>query len=164
MYSITSDSVKLFQRYLIDSEKSRSTVQKYVHDVLCFVEWLEKRLLDKSAVLDYKANLCEKFAPASVNATLSSLNCYFEFCGRSDLKVKNLKIQRQIFAKEEKELSKHDYEHLLEAAKRKDNLRLYLLMQTICSTGIRVSEVKYVTVESITRGYQCINLGIIRWH
>lgn len=157
MDSITSDSVKSFQRYLIDTEKSVSTVQKYVHDVLCFVDWLEGRILDKSEVLDYKANLCEKYAPASVNAALSSLNSYFEFCGRADLKVKNLKIQRQIFIKEEKELTKVEYERLLEVAKCKDNQRLYLLMQTICSTGIRVSEVKNITVEAVFRGYAEIN-------
>ena len=153
MDSITRESVKSFQRYLTDSEKSQSTVQKYIHDVVCLLDWLDARELDKAAVLDHKSHLCEKFAPASVNAALSSLNAYFEFCGRADLKVRNLKIQRQIFVKEEKELSKQEYERLLAAADRKGNQRLYLLMQTICSTGIRVSEARYITVNAIYCGF-----------
>lgn len=157
MNSITSESVISFQRYLINEEKSQATIQKYTRDVSAFLHWLGERRLDKATTMDYKSHLCDKYAPASVNATLSSLNSYFEFCGRTDLKVKNLKIQRQVFVKEEKELNKQEYEHLLEAAKRKGNQRLYLLMQTICSTGIRVSEVKYITVDAISRGYAEIN-------
>lgn len=153
MATITNESIKAFENHLIDEEKSTATVQKYIRDIMFFSDWLGMRVADKSIVLEYKAYLCEKYAPASVNAALSSLNSYFVFCGRLDLKVKNLKIQRRLFVKEERELTKQEYERLLEAAKRKDNQRLHLLIQTICSTGIRVSEVKYITAEAISRGY-----------
>lgn len=157
MYSITSENINDFQNYLFQEEKSRGTIQKYVRDVLSFSDWIGDRILDKIVVLEYKSHLCEIYAPASVNAALASLNCYFEFLNRLDLKVKNLKIQRQIFVKEEKELSKSEYERLLEAAKRNNNQRLYLLMQTICSTGIRVSEVRFITMEALSLGYAEIN-------
>ena len=96
--------------------------------------------------------LTQQYAPASVNSVLSSLNGYFNFIERYDLKVKNLKVQRQIFCQSEKELTKAEYERLLKAAKSKKNERLYLIMQTICATGIRVSELKYVDVNSVITG------------
>lgn len=107
--------------------------------------------------LEYKAYLCAHFAPASVNAALSSLNGFFSFMAWYDLRVKNLKIQKQLFASADKELTKAEYERLLQVAKQKKNERLYLLMQTICSTGIRVSEVRHITVEAIHRGMAEIN-------
>ena len=157
MRTITNEHIENFKNYLINEEKSEATVSKYLHDVTVFAEWLGEREIEKGAVVEYKAELCEKYAPASVNATLSSLNCFFAFCGWYELRVKNLKIQRQIFASTEKELTKTEYEHLLTAAKSKKNERLYLLMQTICSTGIRVSELKFITVEAVERGIAEIN-------
>ena len=157
MASINSQAVAEFKNYLITQEKSPATVQKYVRDVISFSKWLGTRSVDRVSVIEYKSHLCETYAPASVNAALSSLNCFFQFCGRSDLRVKNLKIQRQIFINEEKELTKHEYERLLSAAKRMENDRLNMLMQTICSTGIRVSELKYITVEAIVNGFAEIN-------
>ena len=157
MRTITNQHIENFKNYLINEEKSEATVSKYLHDVLVFAEWLGERDLEKVAVVEYKAYLCEKYAPASVNAALSSLNCFFAFCGWYDLRVKNLKIQRQIFASTEKELTKAEYDRLLTAAKSKKNERLYLLMQTICSTGIRVSELKFITVEAVERGIAEIN-------
>ena len=157
MRIITNKHIENFKNYLINEEKAEATVSKYLHDVSVFAAWIGGRDLEKSVVLAYKAGLCEKYAPASVNATLSSLNCFFSFCGWYDLRVKNLKIQRQIFASTEKELSKAEYERLLTAAKSKKNERLYLLMQTICSTGIRVSELKFITVEAVERGIAEIN-------
>ena len=157
MRIITNKHIENFKNYLINEEKSEATVSKYLHDVSVFAEWLEERDLEKVAVVEYKAHLCEKYAPASVNATLSSLNCFFAFFGWYDLRVKNLKIQRQIFASTEKELTKAEYDRLLTAAKSKKNERLFLLMQTICSTGIRVSELKFITVEAVERGIAEIN-------
>ena len=157
MKKIQNDQIKKFKRYLIDEEKSSATVSKYVRDVEMFSAWVDKRELKKSVVLEYKAELCEKHAPASVNAALSSLNCFFCFCGWHELRVKNLKIQKQIFANSEKELTKAEYDRLLTAAKSKKNERLFLLMQTICSTGIRVSELKFITVEAVERGIAEIN-------
>ena len=157
MRKITTEIMKSFNDYLINEEKAAATVNKYLHDVGEFQRWLGEQELCKTAVLAYKSYLCERYAPASVNAALSSLNSFFNFMEWYDLRVKNLKIQKQIFASTEKELTKAEYDRLLQAAKQKGNERLYLLMQTICSTGIRVSEVRYVTVEAVSRGIAEIN-------
>ena len=157
MRIITTETIQSFYGYLIDEEKATATVNKYLHDVGEFQIWLGEQELCKVAVLAYKSYLCEKRAPVSVNAALSSLNSFFNFMEWYDLRVKNLKIQKQIFASTDKELTKAEYDRLLQAAKQKKNERLYLLMQTICSTGIRVSEVRYVTVESVARGVAEIN-------
>ncbi len=157
MKRITNELISTFEKRLTDEEKSAATVSKYLHDIEVFAVWVGKSDLVKSVVLKYKAELCERYAPASVNAALSSLNRFFDFCGWHELKVKNLKIQRQIFATTEKELTKAEYERLLTAAKSKKNERLYLLMQTICSTGIRVSELRFITVEAVERGIAEIN-------
>lgn len=157
MRKITTEIIKSFNDYLINEEKTVATVNKYLHDVGEFQLWLGEQELRKTAVLAYKSYLCERYAPASVNAALSSLNSFFNFMEWYDLRVKNLKIQKQIFASTDKELTKAEYERLLQAAKQKKNERLYLLMQTICSTGIRVSEVRYVTVEAISCGVAEIN-------
>ena len=119
--------------------------------------WIGEQELSTASVLAYKAYLCERYAPASVNAALSSLNSFFDFMEWYDLRVKNLKIQKQIFACTDKELTKAEYDLLLQSAKQKKNERLYLLMKTICSTGIRVSEVRYITVEAVSRGVAKIN-------
>ena len=157
MRKITTEIIKLFNNYLNNEEKSVVTVNKYLHDVGEFQIWLGEQELCKPAVLAYKSYLCERYAPASVNASLSSLNSFFNFMEWYDLRVKNLKIQKQIFASTDKELTKAEYNRLLQVAKQKKNERLYLLMQTICSTGIRVSEVRYITVEAISRGAAEIN-------
>ena len=139
-----------FKAYLADDEKSELTVEKYIRDVLRFKEWLGARELSKSLVLEYKTELIEKYAVASVNSILSSLNCWFDFLGRNDCRVKALKQQRRAFLDEEKELTKAEYDRLIKAAESKP--RLCLLMQTICSTGIRVSEHTFITVEAAHAG------------
>ena len=146
------ENIKAFEAYLVEEEKAAATVAQYGRDVRAFVAWLGDRELDKGAVVAYKRHLSERYAPASVNAALSSLNRFFAFIGRHELRVKHVKIQRQIFAPADRELTRGEYERLLQAARDRKNERLYLLMQTICSTGIRVSEVRYVTVEAIGRG------------
>ncbi len=157
MEKITEKPIKDFEAYLIGEEKAKNTVEKYVREIAVFAEWLGGREMNKNAVLEYKRELISKYAPAGVNSRLSSLNSFFAFCGRHDCKIKNVKIQRQIFARREKELTKAEYGRLLDAAKRKRNLRIYYLMQTICSTGIRVSELKNITVEAVKRGQADIN-------
>lgn len=157
MRKITTEAIQSFNNYLINEEKAVATVNKYLHDVCEFQMWLGEQELSKVAVLAYKSYLCEQYAPASVNAAISSLNSFFNFMEWYDLRVKNLKIQKQIFASTDKELNKAEYNRLLQAAKQKKNERLYLLMQTICSTGIRVSEVQYVTVEAVAHGVAEIN-------
>lgn len=157
MKKITNETIRLFNDYLINEEKAQATVGKYIHDVEEFRLWLGTRELCKTEVLAYKSYLCERYAPTSVNATLSSLNRFFNFMEWYDLRVKSLKIQKQIFSSADKELTKEEYDRLLQAAKQKKNERLYLLMQTICSTGIRVSELRHITVEAIRCGIAEIN-------
>ena len=146
---ITNENIQKFKLYLYEEEKSENTIEKYMRDIRLFCEWLGGKAVDKSAVLDYKKEMCKKYMPKSVNSMLSSLNALFMYLNWYELKVKTLKIQRQIFTNKDKELTKAEYERLLTAAKSKGNEQLYFLMQPICSTGIRVSELCYVTVESL---------------
>lgn len=157
MRTIQKDLIQRFHKHLINEEKSPATIVKYVRDVEEFAKWLPSSEIEKSDVLAYKVYLTGKYAPASVNAALSSLNSLFDFMKWYDLRVKNLKIQKQIFASTDKELTKAEYNRLLQVAKQKNTERLYLLMQTICSTGIRVSEVQYITVEAVSRSVAEIN-------
>lgn len=157
MRIITEECIKNFEIYLYEEERSENTVRKYLRDVRRFCDFAGGCALKKSDVLQYKKDLCEKYLPASVNSALSSLNALFVFMGWYELKVKTLKIQRRIFADKAKELSGAEYERLLTAAKNKKNERLYYLMQTIASTGIRVSEVKYVTVDAVKTGQAVIS-------
>ena len=144
-----------FIGYLKECEKSKNTVSKYVRDVQAFLDWCNQRKIDKETVLEYKRYLMENYAPMSVNSIISSLNCYFDFLNMSSLKLKTLKIQKSIYASADKELTKEEYQRLLSAAG--DDKRLYYLMQTICSSGIRVSELCYITYTAIQKGYAIIN-------
>ena len=152
MRTITQELILKFQKHLVNEEKAQATITKYLYDVREFTKWVNSQDINKELVLEYKSALAEKYAPASVNAALASLNSFFNFYEWYDLKVKNLKIQRQIFASTEKELTKAEYNRLLQTARQRKNERLYLLMQTICSTGIRVSEVRHITVGAIKTG------------
>ena len=163
MYEFTKHTIENYKNHLIEEEKITVTIEKYIRDINAFAEWANDREITKALVLEYKNILIEQYAPASVNSVLSSLNGYFDYIERYDLRVKNLKVQRQIFCKSEKELTKSEYERLLKAAKSKKNERLYLIMQTICATGIRVSELKYVDVNSVMTGQAQVRLkGKIR--
>lgn len=156
MRQITKQTIEDFRLYLITEEKAVATIEKYIRDVHTFSEWLGGKEFDKVDVLTYKTEICKKYAPKSVNTILSSLNSFFAYHEWYELKVKTLKIQRQIFSLDEKELTKAEYERLLLTAKKRSE-RLYLLLQTICSTGIRISELPYITVEAINKGYSDIN-------
>lgn len=154
---ITDQRINAFKVYLYEEERSGYTIEKYMRDLRFFRQWLQERRIDKSAVIEYKKELCGRYASKSVNSMLSSLNAFFVFMGWYDLKVRTLKIQRRIFADQAKELSKSEYERLLLAAKNKQKTRLYYLIQTIASTGLRVSEIKYVTCEAVRQGQAVIN-------
>lgn len=155
--AITQDLIENFKNHLIDEEKASATLEKYVRDIKAFFVWVSGLEISKRTVLDYKEYLIGNFAPASVNSVLSSLNAFFQFNNWHELKVKMLKIQKQIFVQKERELTRAEYVRLLNAAREKKNERLYLLMQAICSSGIRVSELKYVTVESLRSRSTTIN-------
>ena len=138
MRKITRKLISNFKTDLNEGEKSENTVEKYIRDITFSMLWLNDREVTKILTLEYKKRLCEKYAPNSVNSIISALNNFFAFMQWHDMHIKALKIQRHIFSIREKELTKTEYEKLLCAAKSKKNERLYLLMQTICSTGIRV--------------------------
>lgn len=157
MKVITKEVLNDFRLYLFEEEKSDNTIEKYMRDVRTFMKWIGSNEIDKASVLAYKKDICEKYAPKSVNSMLSSINALFVFLGWHELKVKILKIQRQIFADKEKELTKAEYERLLTAAKNKNTERLYYLMQTIGSTGIRISELRYITCKAVKSGQAVIN-------
>ena len=146
--NITKEKITSFKKHLISEERSGATVEKYVRDVTAFSEWLSGREVDKNTVVEYKAHLAEKYQASSTNSMLSSLNSFFVFCERHELRVKFIKTQKQLFSRDDRELTKAEYLRLLDAAKRKSR-RLYLLMQTVCATGIRVSELKFITVEAV---------------
>lgn len=158
MKQITTTKIKKYREYLIEEEKSKNTIDKYMRDINAFTKWIAERDLCKAVILEYKEHLKLSYAAKSVNSILSSLNSFFEFCEWHNLKVKLLKIQKQIFANESKELTKDEYERLLNAAISKGNEKLYLLMQTICATGIRVSELQFITVESLKKRKANIDL------
>lgn len=140
-----------YREYLIKEEKSTVTVEKYLRDVRNFFSFAGTKIITKETAVAYKQHLEEMdYAISSINSMLASLNSFFEFSGRFDCKVKHLKQQRKTYCSEEKELTKEEYKRLLNAAK--DHEQLYLVMQTICGTGIRVSELKYFTVEALRRG------------
>ncbi len=157
MRIISNESIGDYFNYLVNEEKAPATIKKYIRDILDFSLWLSGKAAEKSDVIEYKAQLNMRYAPSSVNAILASVNGFFSYMGWYDLKVKALKIQRQIFASAEKELSKNEYERLVRAARESNNMRLYLLMQTICSTGIRVSELSCITAESVSSGVAYIS-------
>lgn len=153
MIYISKELLKTFKDSLFNEEKSYATIQKYIRDVKALSDWLSNEPITKALLVQYKKHLSEKYAPSSVNAAIASLNHFFDFCGNCELKLKTLKLQRQIFMRSEIELTKAEYQRLLNAAMTRKNERLYLVMQTICASGIRISELKYVTVEAITKGF-----------
>lgn len=157
MRIITKETISAFERYLYEEERSENTVKKYLRDIRTFYAHIGKKDLQKSDILDYKRELCEKYSPKSVNSVLSSLNSLFTFMNWYDLRVKTLKIQKQIFADKSKELTKAEYSRLLNAAKYRKNKKLYYVMQTIAGTGIRISELRYITAEAVSSGRATIN-------
>jgi len=161
---VTDTCVSEFQRYLIEDEREPATIEKYLRDVMAFADWIRGQPVCKEAVARWKEHLQKAgHQPVTVNGKLSALNKFFSFLGWDDCRVKYLKIQRRMFRNTEKELSKEEYVRLIDTAHSLGRERLALLMETICATGIRVSEVKYITVEAIQAGRTDIALkGKIR--
>ena len=149
MNKISTNSLMSFERYLTKEEKSRATVEKYLRDVRSFFRFSNTGSISKEQMIAYKEYLTDRYAPASVNSMLISLHSFLRYIGQQDCCVKLLKIQRQIFAKEEKELSCQEYQRLVKAAGK---TRLSFVLRTICGTGIRVSELEYITVEAVREG------------
>ena len=147
--TITNEQIRSFALHLHEDEKSEATVEKYIRDVSAFSSFLRERELTKQEVMEYKKQISENYAPASVNSMLVSINSFLDFIGFHDFRVKLLKIQRQMFVSEKKELTAVEYRRLLKAAQ---GTRLALVIQTICETGIRVSELEFITVEAVECG------------
>lgn len=147
--TITNEQIRSFALHLHEDEKSEATVEKYIRDVSAFSSFLRERELTKQEVMEYKKQISENYAPASVNSMLVSINSFLDFIGFHDFRVKLLKIQRQMFVSEKKELTAAEYRRLLKAAQ---GTRLALVIQTICETGIRVSELEFITVEAVECG------------
>ena len=147
---ISLESMEKFEEKMWENERSKATVEKYLRDIRTFITFVGGEcMIDKDTVIAYKAYLLEKYAPASVNSMLAAINSFFKENGWYDCVVKAIKIQKEAFRSGKKELAREEYYRLLQAAKRQENQRLYMLIQTICSTGIRVSELEYITVEAL---------------
>ncbi len=149
---INGEMIESYLIYQREQERSKATLQKYKHDLYALVEFLKGNGLTKKALISWKEKLVSKYAPASVNIMLAAVNGYVRFMGWVELCVKPLKIQKSLFLEDEKELTKEEYIRLVRAAQRKENERLSLVIQTICATGIRVSELKWITVEAVQKG------------
>jgi len=161
---ITRERLAAFEHYLRSEEHEPGTIEKYMRDVRALAAWLDTRALDKERVVGWKEHLrTAGYAPSTVNSMLVAVNQFFHFQGWDELRVKTLRIQRQIFRSQDRELTKEEYVRLLETAHALGRERLALLMEAICATGIRVSEVKYITVEAAQAGRAEITLkGKIR--
>ena len=156
---LTSEAIQNFKKYLREEEKSENTIEKYMRDVWEFTTYMNGAEITKESVISYKDKLISKnYAVRSINSMLASLNSLFSFLNWMDCRVKSIKLQRQIYCPEEKELTKAEYMRLVNAAKQKGNERLNLILQTICGTGIRVSELQYITVEAVKNGEAIVSL------
>ena len=154
---LTADIIENFRKNLELQEKSTSTIEKYIRNVKAFSVYAENAAITKEKVIAYKKYLRNNYAVRSVNSMLASINSLFNSLEWHDLKVKSLKLQQQVFCSEDRELTKAEYARLCKTAKRKKNKRLNLILQTICGTGIRVSELHYITVEAAKQGEAVVN-------
>ena len=149
---MTDGILNAFETMLKEDEKSKHTVEKYMRDVRCFQCFAEERGIDKVLTIEYKAFLEKEYATASANSMIAALNSFLRFAGWEDCCIKQFKVQKKTYCSENEELTKAEYLSLVRTADDKRNERLSLLIQTICGTGIRVSEVSFITVEAARQG------------
>lgn len=150
--ALTTALIEKYLTHLRELERSPLTISKYAHDLNVLLTYLGDMPLTKAALIGWKEQLSTALAPTSINSMLVAANGFLQFFGWQELKVKLLKIQRTVFIDEEKELTRTEYERLVRAAEHQENERLSLVIQTICSTGIRVSELRFITVEAVRIG------------
>lgn len=161
--TLTQDQISDFCQYLRQEERAAGTLEKYLRDLQSFFHWLHDRPVTKEIVTQWKMHLTEHYAPSTVNSMLAALNGLFRFLGWNSYRVRFLKLQRRLFRDQNKEITQSDYKRLITTAQELGHERLSLLMQTICATGIRVSEVPYITVSAAQSGHVKITLkGKIR--
>lgn len=163
-YEIKTDQIRSFAAFLYREERAPGTIDKYIRDVKALRNWLSERNVSKEAMSQWKEHLIsEKYAPTTINSMLAALNSFFSFMGWNECRVKFLKVQRKMFREPKRELSCDEYRRLVDTAGQLGQTRLALLMETICATGIRVSEVRNITVEAAKNGRTEISLkGKIR--
>lgn len=156
---LTQKIIDDFEHFLFVEEKSRATIDKYIRDIRLFSEYVgDNNEVTKELTISFKQKLIEEgYAVRSINSMISSINSLFNYLEWYDCRVKSLKFQREIFCPEEKELTKDEYIRLVKTAGEHGNERLCMLMQTICATGIRVSELNYITVEAVKKGQTKVN-------
>lgn len=150
--TIQTEILEAYETYLRDDEKSKATCEKYVRDVKHFVGFAGDREIDKAVLLDYKAELVKHYAMTSANSMIAAVNSFLRYVGRHELCIKQFKIQKTAYSPEEKELSEAELHILIRTAEKIQKERLALVIQTICGTGIRVSELQYLTVEAVRKG------------
>ena len=155
---ITPAQLSAFARQLQEDERSPGTLENYLRHIRAFAAWAGERPVTKDLAAAWKERLVAQYRPGTVNTMLVSLNRFFAFLGWHGCQVKTLRIQRRLFREESKELTREEYGRLVAAARASGRERLVLLLETICSTGIRVSEVKYITVEALKLGKAEISL------
>lgn len=162
--NITAERLAAFARQLRWDERSEGTVEKYLRDMRQFAAWLDGRAVSRDTAAAWKAWLLDRGSePSTVNGKLAALNSFLRFMGWEDSRVKNLRVQRKLFRDDARELTRDDYDRLLRAARGENKVRLALLIETLCATGIRVSEIRYITAEAVRRGQAQICLkGKIR--
>lgn len=155
--AITPELIERFAVYLREQERSLSTISIYKRDLAALREFLHGNPITKSALIEWKESLTKQYAATSVNAMLAAVNTFLSFVGWIDCKVKALKIQRNLFCREEKELTREEYLRLVRTAEKAGNERLSLVIQSICATGIRVSELQFITIEAVHAGRATVN-------
>ena len=144
--------IEEFESYLRSDEKSENTIEKYLRDVRAFCVFAGTKEIHKAVVMEFKTSLVEKYEVASANSMIAAVNAFLRFMGWVDCCIKQFKVQKKAFCSEDKELTKAEYIRLVNTAKEEGNERLNLLLQTICGTGIRVSELQFITVEAVRKG------------
>lgn len=150
---ITEDIIRQYIQSLREQEYAQGSIEKYVRDIKAFRVWNGSDAVEREQLSRWKVHLqSEGYRPETVNGMLASLNCLFKFMGRTEFHLRYVKVQRKLFRKTEREMTKAEYTRLIETAQEQGKRRLTLLMETICATGIRVSEVRYITVEAVRRG------------
>ncbi len=148
---MSEDLISRYRVWLEENEKSRNTVDKYCRCAERLRKYAGEKPLTKALVIRWKEELKRELSPGTVNGALAAANGLFRFCGREDLKVRFLKVDRPIFYPSSRELTKQEYIRLVKAARHTKNERLALLLQTVCSTGIRISELENITVEAVKK-------------
>lgn len=149
---INMEKLEAFKVNMYLNEKSQNTINKYMHDIKLFCSYVENKEICKGLMIKFKEHLITKYTVASANSMIAAINSFLRYLGWLDCCIKQFKVQRKVYCSDEKELTKEEYVKLVTTAKKKGNERLNLLLQTICGTGIRVSELKYITVESVKKG------------